>query len=156
MKRIALYPGSFDPLTLGHVDIIKRALPLFDELYICVSNSTQKKYLFNPEERMQLITECVPQVKVILNAGLTADAAKSVGAKFILRGIRTYLDVEYEKSMDVMNKTLSSQLETILLFASPSFSTISSSLVKEVAGLKGDVSSFVPKNVLQALKNKLG
>lgn len=152
-----MYPGSFDPITLGHMDIIERALPLFDELYICISNSSKKKYLFNLDERKQLIEEAFAgqsKIKILVNPGLTAEAAKSIGARFILRGIRTYLDVEYEKSMDVMNKTLNSSLETVLLFASPNLSTISSSLVKEVAALKGDVSAFVPKNVVKALNAK--
>ncbi len=159
MKKIAIYPGSFDPMTLGHIDIITRSLPLFDEVYVCISNSTQKNYLFNIEERKQLILENFSnnkQVHVIFNNGLTVDAAKSVNAKFVVRGIRTNIDAEYEKSMDVMNKSLYKDLETVLLFASPLLSSISSSLVKEVAILKGDVSAFVPKNIVTALKNKLG
>ncbi|MCB0348716.1 MAG: pantetheine-phosphate adenylyltransferase [Bdellovibrionales bacterium] len=159
MKRIAIYPGSFDPITLGHVDIISRALPLFDELYICISNSSKKTYLFSLEERKQLLIDNfsdTKKVKTMVNAGLTVDAARSVDAKFIVRGIRTNMDAEYEKSMDVMNKALNNDIETIFLFANPTLSSISSSLVKEVALLKGDVSSFVPKNVAQALKTKMG
>ncbi len=157
MKRIAIYPGSFDPLTLGHMDIIERALPLFDEIFVCISMSSQKKYLFTLEERRQMIQEAFTgntKLKMLVNPGLTAEAATSIGATFILRGIRTYLDVEYEKSMDVMNKTLQPKLETVLLFASPNLISVSSSLVKEVAALKGDVSAFVPKNVLSALQKK--
>lgn len=158
MKKIAIYPGSFDPITLGHIDIIARSLPLFDEVFVCISNSTQKKYLFNLEERKKLILDNFrdnKQVSIIANSGLTVDAAKSVGAKFVVRGIRTNIDAEYEKSMAVMNKSLFRELETVLLFASPMLSSISSSLVKEVALLKGDVSAFVPANVVEALKNKM-
>jgi len=157
MNRVAIYPGSFDPLTMGHVDIIKRAAPLFDKLYICISESTAKSYTFSLEERKQLIKECFPSdtIEVVVNKGLTAKVAKELGAQYILRGIRTYMDMEYEKSMDTMNSSLYPDLETIFLFASSHLSTISSSLVKEVAFLGGDISTFVPPNVLNLLLDKV-
>lgn len=156
MKKIAIYPGSFDPLTMGHVDIIQRALPLFDSIVICVSNSSEKKYLFSSEERKELIQECFQndKIQVSINEGLTVQKAKEVGATYIVRGIRTYMDMEYEKTMDTMNRTLYPDIETVFLFASNSLSNISSSLVKEVASLKGNVSNFVPSNVLKALLKK--
>tara|TARA_B100001248_G_scaffold262666_1_gene260572 strand:- start:2233 stop:2724 length:492 start_codon:yes stop_codon:yes gene_type:complete len=157
MSKVAIYPGSFDPFTLGHKDIIDRALPLFDKIFVCISESSRKSYLFSLEERQSLIKECLPykSVEVVTNPGLTAHVAKDLNATYVIRGIRTYMDMEYEKSMDVMNRNLNHQLETIFFFAASHLSSVSSSLVKEVASLGGDISSFVPENILKATLEKV-
>ena len=157
-SKIAIYPGSFDPITNGHIDIIERALPIFDKIVICVSYSHQKKYLFNLDDRLELVKKCfnkTSKLEVVASEGLTVNVARKHNASYIVRGIRTNLDVEYEKAMDLMNKTLCPDIETVFLFSSSKFSNISSSLVKEVASLNGDVKSFVPDIVLKALKSKL-
>jgi len=148
MKRF-VFPGSFDPITLGHQDIIKRALPLCDELIIAVGENSDKKYLYSLEERMEFITKSnsnEPKVKVLSFKGLTIDFCKSVEATALIRGLRNPADFEFEKSIAQMNRRLSG-IETLFLLTAADYSYISSSIVREIIRHKGDYSSLVPESV---------
>jgi pantetheine-phosphate adenylyltransferase len=157
-KRIALYPGTFDPITNGHVDLIKRALFLFDEIIVLVAHSRKKHPLFKSEERKKLIEDCFkgdPRVRVDLYDGLLADYAKKHGVRVILRGLRAVSDFEYEFQMATMNHRMNTDLETFFLMSSEQFFFINSTLVKEVFSHGGDISTLVPKHVEKKLKDKL-
>ena len=148
MKR-ATFPGSFDPITLGHTDIINRALPLFDEIIIAVGINADKKYMFSMEERLNFIKESyidIPKVKVETYSGLTIDFCKKIDADFILRGLRNPADFEFEKAIAQTNRKLS-KIETVFLLTSSDTSFISSSIVRDVLRNGGDISSLVPKSV---------
>jgi pantetheine-phosphate adenylyltransferase len=154
----AIYPGSFDPITLGHLDIIRRIAPLFSELTVVVANSQRKQYLFSLEERVQLIRENLrelPKVKIDKCDGLITDYAETVGAKVIVRGLRAVSDFEYEFAMANMNKRLKDTVETMIAFTGPEYSFVASHMVKEVAHHGGDLSSLVPANVAEALNKKI-
>lgn len=149
MKR-AIFPGSFDPITMGHVDIIKRSLPLLDELIIAIGVNSTKKYMFSLEQRKAFIEATFadePKIKVDTYSGLTVDYCKSIDAKFILRGLRNPADFEFEKTITQVNRRLSNNIETIFLLTSSENSFISSSIVREVIKFEGDYSSMVPKAV---------
>lgn len=148
-KRIALFPGSFDPITLGHLDIIERALPLFDEIQIAVGKNTEKKYLFSLEQRVAWIEKTFahePKVRVITYEGLTVDFAQKQGVNFLLRGLRNPADFEFEKAIAHTNRSLSN-IETVFLLTSTGTSFISSSIVREVIQNHGDYSHLVPEFV---------
>ena len=149
--RRAIFPGSFDPLTLGHFDIIMRGITLFDELIIAIGINAEKKYMFTLEQRMQFITEAFvnePKVRVLTYEGLTVDFCKKIDADFILRGLRNPGDFEFEKAIAQTNRKMS-EIETVFLLTSADTSYISSSIVRDILGNKGDVSMFVPKSVSQ-------
>ena len=149
MKR-AIFPCSFDPITMGHVDIIKRSLPLLDELIIAIGVNSTKKYMFSLEQRKAFIEATFadePKIKVDTYSGLTVDYCKSIDAKFILRGLRNPADFEFEKTITQVNRRLSNNIETIFLLTSSENSFISSSIVREVIQFEGDYSSMVPKAV---------
>ncbi len=157
MKKIAIFPGSFDPITIGHVDIVQRALPLFDQVIIAIGTNSQKKYLFSLAERLALINECFKnEEKVITDTfkGLTADYANEKKSSYLLRGVRTSPDFEFEKTIAQLNKSLSPQLETILLVSQPQYSHVSSTIVREIIVHGGDVSPFVPAAIVAAIKAK--
>ncbi|MDA0922617.1 MAG: pantetheine-phosphate adenylyltransferase [Bacteroidetes bacterium] len=147
MKRF-VFPGSFDPFTLGHVDIVRRALPLCDELIIAVGENTEKKYLFSLEKRIAFIsaTCAEPKIKVVSYTGLTIDFCKSVQATALLRGLRNPADFEFEKSVAQINRRLSG-IETLFLLTAADLAYISSSVVREIMIHGGDYSSLVPKAV---------
>ena len=150
MKR-AIFPGSFDPITLGHVDIINRALPLFDEIIIAIGVNAEKNYLFTLEERIKFIKENYaqePKVKVETYTGLTIDICKKLDVDFILRGLRNPADFEFEKAIAQTNRKLST-IETVFLLTSAETSFISSSIVRDILRNGGDISGFVPKSVLK-------
>ncbi|MEY4329499.1 MAG: hypothetical protein RL609_247 [Bacteroidota bacterium] len=150
MKRIAVFPGSFDPITLGHVNVIERCAQLFDEIIIGIGTNTSKNYMFPLNQRTQWCQGAVahlPNVRVEQYDGLTIDYCKQVGAAFLLRGIRNGGDFEYERSIAHMNKSLYPTIETILIFTDPQFAFIHSTIVREILRNKGDVSSFLPKNI---------
>lgn len=150
MKRIAVFPGSFDPITLGHVNVIERCAQLFDEIIIGIGTNTSKNYMFPLDQRMQWCQGSVahlPNVRVEQYDGLTIDYCKQVDAAFLLRGIRNGGDFEYERSIAHMNKSLYPTIETILIFTDPQFAFIHSTIVREILRNKGDVSSFLPKNI---------
>lgn len=157
MKR-ALFPGSFDPFTKGHLDTVERAAKLFDEVVIGVFINTSKKSLFPPEERMTLITKAVshlPNVKVMYQGNqLTVETAKEIGADALIRGIRSIKDFEYEREIAQMNHHLYDELETVFLLAKPEYSHVSSSILKEVLHFGGDVSSYLPPVINEALAGK--
>ncbi|APJ10762.1 pantetheine-phosphate adenylyltransferase [Bacillus safensis] len=157
MGNIAVCPGSFDPVTLGHLDIIKRGAKIFDEVYVCVLNNSSKKPLFTVEERCELIrqaTKELPNIKVESFHGLLVDYAKQKEAKVILRGLRAVTDFEYEMQGTSMNKVLDDEIETFFMMTNNQYSFLSSSIVKEVAKYHGAVNDLVPKEVEAALKEK--
>ena len=158
-EKIAVYPGSFDPITYGHLDIIERGLEVFDEIIIAVARNSGKKGLFSTEERISHIREALgdnPRVKVDTFEGLLVDYVVSTGAKVILRGLRAVSDFEYEFQIAQMNHNLKSEVETVFMMTSVPYGYLSSSIVKEVASLKGPVESLVPPVVRKALVEKFG
>lgn len=157
MTKIAVVPGSFDPVTFGHLDIIKRGASVFDEIHVVVLNNSSKKPLFSVEERMDLIrqvTSSIPNVQVDSFSGLLVDYASSVNANAIVRGLRAVSDFEYEMQITSMNRVLDEKIETFFIMTNNQFSFLSSSIVKEVAKYGGDIAEFVPKQVELALKEK--
>jgi len=157
-NRIAVYPGTFDPITLGHEDIVRRAADLFDEVIVAVAGSTNKNTLFNLEERVALAKSVFGQsdnIKVMGFSGLLMQFVQDQGAKMVIRGLRATSDFEYEFQLAGMNRKLYPQFETLFLTPSEQFMFISSSLVREVATLGGDVDQFVSKTVEAAIKQKL-
>jgi pantetheine-phosphate adenylyltransferase len=159
MSKIAVVPGSFDPLTNGHLDIIKRAARVFGEVRVAVMNNSSKNSLFTVEERMAIIKDVAtafPNVKVESSSGLLVDYAKDVGASVIVRGLRAVSDFEYEMQITSMNRFLDESIETFFIMTNNQYSFLSSSIVKEVAKYGGDISALVPKPVETALKKKFG
>lgn len=155
--RIGIYPGTFDPVTNGHLDIIKRGMVLFDKLYVVVPQNMQKNTLFTTEERIELLKEALkdyPQIEIVSTKLLTVDFAKSVNASAMIRGLRMVSDFEYELQMATLNRHLNENIETIFIMSSHEYSFLSSSSVKEIAKFGGDVSAFVSKNVKIALDSK--
>ena len=150
MSKIALFPGSFDPITLGHVDIIERAVPLFDEIKIAVGTNSAKNYLFPLEQRVEWIEQTFahePKINVITYEGLTVDFAREQGVQFLLRGLRNPADFEFEKAIAQANREMVPDLETVFLLTSARFAYISSSIVREVYNHGGDFQKFVPITV---------
>jgi len=153
----AIYPGSFDPITNGHINIAQRAAELFDELIIAVAEKKSEKALLSTEERLLLVKDIFSNTKnieVISFDSLVTDLAKENSVKIIVRGIRTIIDLDYEYKMAYMNKKLYKDIETVFLAPTENFNYISSSLVREIAVLGGDVSAFVPESVKLVLKEK--
>ncbi|KMY49336.1 pantetheine-phosphate adenylyltransferase [Peribacillus loiseleuriae] len=157
MGKISICPGSFDPITLGHLDIIQRAARVFDEVNVVVLNNSSKKSLFTVDERLGLIREVtkhIPNVKVDYFQGLTVDYAKSVHASAIIRGLRAVSDFEYEMQITSMNRVLDEQIETFFIMTNNQYSFLSSSIVKEVAKYGGNITELVPAVVAQSLREK--
>jgi len=158
MKKIAIYPGTFDPLTNGHIDIIERALKIFDELIVAVAHNPHKNPLFTVEERVEmlkLVMKDMKGVKVEDFDGLLMDYAQKKGANVVIRGLRAVSDFEYEFQMALTNRKLNDQVETVFLMPAESYTYLSSRIVKEVVGLGGHVNEFVPEIVEQRLREKL-
>jgi pantetheine-phosphate adenylyltransferase len=154
--RVALYPGSFDPLTNGHLSLVQRGLTMFDKVIVAIATNPNKKPLFSVEERRSLIQEAVPdpRVEVADFQGLLVDYAKARGVNVILRGLRAVSDFEFEFQLANMNRKLDPKIETIFMMTSENYFYISSQLVREVASFHGDVSGLVPDNVLRSLQVK--
>jgi len=155
----AIYPGSFDPITYGHLDVIQRALKIFDELWVVVMVNPKKKPLLSLEKRLELIEELLrdePRVHVDSHSGLLVDYAKNKNIRTIVRGLRAVTDFQYELEMAIANKHLWHELETVFLMTDEKYSFLSSGLVREVASMGGDVSNWVPPNVLKTLKELCG
>ncbi|WP_332647929.1 pantetheine-phosphate adenylyltransferase [Lysinibacillus sp. 54212] len=156
-EKIAVVPGSFDPITNGHLDIIKRAADVFDSVYVAVLNNSSKNPLFTTEERIELIaevTKSLPNIRIESSSGLLIDYAKEKNAKAIVRGLRAVSDFEYEMQITSMNRVLDENIETFFIMTKNQYSFLSSSIVKEVAKYGGNVSELVPAPVAQALKEK--
>ena len=162
MNKIAVYPGTFDPITYGHIDVIKKALKLFDKIIVGVSNVSNKNYLFNCEERIDIVNKALfkdlkfnkKKILVVSFSSLTTDLCKKYKSNIILRGLRAVSDFEHEFQLAGMNRHMEPNVETMFLTPAEQFSYISSSLVREVSSLGGDVSAFVPACVALALNNK--
>lgn len=160
MPVTALYAGSFDPLTNGHLDIIKRASELFDKVIVTVAVNTKKSYVFSPEERVDLIKACVSETrvadKVEVNqfTGLLVEHARVLGCKTLIRGVRQISDFEYEFRMALMNRKLAPEIDTVFLMPREEYTFVSATLVREVAYWEGDLDQFVPKRVAEALRSK--
>lgn len=155
--RIALYPGSFDIVTYGHLDLIQRGCKLFDRLIIGVANNSRKTPWFTVPERVAHVRECtknMPNVEAAALEGLTVEFASKVGAQFIVRGLRAVSDFEFEFQLAIMNQQLNPRVETIFLAPAPEYIFLSSSMVKEVWHLGGDVSRFVPPSILEAFEQR--
>ena len=157
---VAIFPGSFDPITNGHVDIINQAAKIFDKVYVVVMVNTAKKYLFTNEEREDLINDAVKDLKnvqVLLKPDqLTVNVARDLGANTIVRGVRNTTDFLFEQQIAEMNKKMASDISTVLLFTEPENSFVASSIIKEIAQFNGDFASFLPIKAAQALKEKIG
>lgn len=153
--RICLFPGTFDPITYGHTDIIDRSLRLFDKVYIGIGVNANKQPMFSAEQRKSWIEEIYkaePKVGAVIYEGLTVDCCKNVGAQYILRGIRYVNDFEYEKAIADMNRSLDEGIETVFLTCLPKYTSVASTLVRDVIRNGGNVSQFVPDVVLKTIK----
>jgi pantetheine-phosphate adenylyltransferase len=160
MKHIAVYPGTFDPVTNGHIDLVERSLRIFDELIVAVAANPKKQPLFSLEERIELFRRVVTRyrrrVRIEGFDGLLVDYVKRKKAVGIIRGLRAVSDFEYEMQMALMNRRLDNDIETVFLMPNEEYSFITSTIVREAASYGGDVSSLVPKVVVQKLKKKFG
>ncbi|HVG15469.1 MAG TPA: pantetheine-phosphate adenylyltransferase [Chitinophagaceae bacterium] len=155
MKRIALFPGTFDPVTFGHLDIIERSLTLFDKLYIGIGVNANKAPMFTAEQRVNWLNELFhneKKVEALLYEGLTVDCCKRINAQYILRGIRYVNDFEYEKAIADMNRSLDENIETVFFTCLPKYTSVASTLVRDVIRNGGNVSQFVPDVVLKTIR----
>lgn len=156
--RIALFPGTFDPVTFGHLDIIERALPLFDKLYIGIGANSNKQPMFSAETRVFWLNELFQhekKVEAVIYEGLTVECCKKLEANYIIRGIRYVNDFEYEKAIADMNRSLDENIETIFLTCLPKYTSVASTLVRDVIKNGGDVSQFVPDAVLRTIHQRI-
>lgn len=153
--KIALLPGSFDPITIAHVDILNRALPLFDKIVIGIGLNSSKQNFLSAEKREEIVNTVFAayhNVEVMLYEGLTVDFCKKINAKYMVRGIRSASDFEYERAIAQINQTMMPESETVILLSKPEYSAISSTIVRDILRNHGDVSKFVPKEALSFLK----
>ena len=149
MKR-AIFPGSFDPITLGHISVIQRALPLFDQIIVAIGNNSQKNYMFDLKQREDWIKGAFvnePKILVDIYQGLTVNYCESKEAKFILRGLRNQQDFEFERNISQMNKKLNDEIETVFLFTDLEYAAINSSIVRDIIRNGGDANQFLPENI---------
>ena len=162
MSKIAIYPGTFDPITYGHIDVIKKSLKLFDKIIVGVSNVSNKNYLFSSEERMEIVNKALfkdlklnkKKILVVSFSSLTTDLCKKYKANVILRGLRAVSDFEYEFQLAGMNRKLNNNIETIFLMSDVENQIISSKFVKEIVKLNGDIRKFTTKSTIKSLKAK--
>ena len=162
MNKVAIYPGTFDPITYGHIDVIKKALKLFDKIVVGVSDVSNKNYLFNSDERISIVNKALfkdlklnkKKISVVSFSSLTTDLCKKYKSNIILRGLRAVSDFEYEFQLAGMNRQLNNKIETVFLMSDPDNQVISSNLVKEIAKLNGKIDKFVSKSTKKALKEK--
>ena len=162
MKKVAIYPGTFDPITFGHIDVIKKALKLFDKVVVAASDGTNKTYLFNSSERIDLINKALfsdlkldkNKIEIISFTSLTTDLCKRYKSNIILRGLRAVSDFEYEFQLAGMNRKLNNNIETIFLMSDVENQIISSRFVKEIVRLKGNIKKFTTKSTIKSLKEK--
>ena len=162
MSKIAIYPGTFDPITYGHIDVIKKALKLFDKIVVGVSDVSNKNYLFSSEERIEIVNKALfkdlklnrKKIVVVSFGSLTTDLCKKYKSNIILRGLRAVSDFEYEFQLAGMNSTLNNNIETLFLMSDVENQIISSKFVKEIVKLKGNINKFTTKNTIKLLKKK--
>ena len=162
MSKVAIYPGTFDPITFGHIDVIKKALKLFDKIIVGVSNVSNKNYLFSSEERIDIVNKALfkdlrlnkKKILVVSFSSLTTDLCKKYKSNMILRGLRAVSDFEYEFQLAGMNRKLNNNIETIFLMSDVENQIISSRFVKEIVRLKGDIKKFTTKSTIKSLKEK--
>ena len=162
MTKIAIYPGTFDPITFGHIDVIKKSLKLFDKIVVGVSDESNKNYLFSSEERIDIVNKALfkdlklhkKKIKVVSFGSLTTDLCKKYKSNIILRGLRAVSDFEYEFQLAGMNRKLNQNIETIFLMSDVENQIISSRFVKEIVKLKGDIKKFTTKSTIKSLKEK--
>ena len=159
MDKICVFPGSFDPITIGHVDLVKRAIPLFDKIIVAVGINSQKRYLFDLEKRLDWLRQVFVEyehIEIGYFTGLTAHYCKEVGAKYLLRGLRNASDFDYEKTISQLNSIVGNSLDTVFLISRPQFSHISSTIVREIIIGQGDVTPFIPPQIeINFNQNKL-
>lgn len=154
MEKIALFPGSFDPITLAHIDILNRALPLFDKVYVGIGLNSNKQSLLTAKEREEMLKNVFANhknIEVLTYEGLTVDICKKVNAQYMIRGIRSVSDFEYEKAISQMNHAMQPDIESIFVLSKPGFSAISSTIVRDILRNGGDITQFVPKEVAEYL-----
>ncbi|MDA8706245.1 pantetheine-phosphate adenylyltransferase [Candidatus Pelagibacter bacterium] len=162
MNKVAIYPGTFDPITYGHIDVIKKALKLFDKIIVGVSDVSNKNYLFNSEERIDIVNKALfndlklskKKISVVSFSSLTTDLCKKYKSNIILRGLRAVSDFEYEFQLAGMNRKLNNNIETIFLMSDVENQIISSRFVKEIVKLNGDIRKFTTKSTIKSLKEK--
>ncbi len=162
MPKVAIYPGTFDPITFGHIDVINKSLKLFDKVVVAVSDSENKDYLFDPLERIEIVRKALfsdlklnkKKITVISFSSLTTDLCKKYNSNIILRGLRAVSDFEYEFQLAGMNRKLNNKVETIFLMSDVENQIISSKFVKEIVKLKGDIKKFTTKSTIKSLKRK--
>lgn len=153
--RVALFPGTFDPVTFGHLDIIERALPLFDKVYVGIGANSNKQPMFSADTRVQWLDEIFgneSKVEALVYEGLTVNCCQRIGANYVIRGIRYVNDFEYEKAIADMNRSLDGNVETIFLTCLPKYTSVASTLVRDVIRNRGDVADFVPDVVLKTIR----
>lgn len=153
--KTAVFPGSFDPITTGHVDLVRRAVPMFDKIVVAVGINSQKKYLYTLEERLEFLRKVFadePKVEIGSFEGLTAHYCNKIGARYLLRGLRNASDFDYEKTISQLNGIVGEGLETFFLISQPEFSHISSTIVREIIKGGGDASPFLPEEVVKELR----
>lgn len=157
MKKIAVFPGTFDPVTIGHVDIVNRALLIFDELIVAVGKNSGKQPFFSEVQRLEWLTSLFsdnPKVKVIEYEGLTVDCCQQVGAAFIIRGVRNGTDLEYERAIADVNRIANQKIETVFITARPEYSTISSTLVRDMVKNGRNIDAYLPFIVAESLRSR--
>lgn len=150
MQKIAIFPGSFDPFTIGHESIVKRAVPMFDKIYIMIGYNANKKSFFSIEKRLKWINQVFQdqeKVEVKIHDGLTVDFCKEVGAKYILRGLRTSADFEYERAIAQINKKMHPEIETVFLLTLPEHTPVNATIIRDIVFHGGDASQFLPKGL---------
>lgn len=151
MEKAVIFPGSFDPFTIGHEALVNRSLQLFDKVIIAVGCNTEKKYMFSINDRIDMIKKAFdhnPKVEVVFYEGLTVDLCRHLNVYFLMRGLRTSADFEFERAVGQVNKQLDSKIETVFMLIAPEHSAISSSIVRDIIIHKGDVSQFIPQGIV--------